>query len=163
MLKLKNYSIFSLHVRDMLFTAFRQMNYLLPLFGKLAFPSAMPRCFRLPPMVLADAASLIRPTPYSDIPTLCDHCSAANGASGRQASPSFATLSFNVGKLHLISPHGQSALNRQFDRAAVPRRETASALCWFLLLVSVGQRNSVAGCKMTTVAPPYDFSPQHIP
>ena len=99
MLKFNNYSFFSFHVRDMLFTSFRPMNYLLPPFGELAFPRAMPWCFRLPPMV-ASPTSPMRPMPYSHIPTFSDYGSAANGTYGRQASLSFATLFSNDGKLH---------------------------------------------------------------
>src|SRR5882672_8784584 len=94
------------------------MNYFLPVFGKLVFPCAMPFCFRLPPTV-AGAASPMRPMPDYMRPALRDHCIATSGAFGRQARPSFSTLSFNDGKFHLFSPHGQSALNRLFDRAAV--------------------------------------------
>jgi hypothetical protein len=104
MLKFENYSIFSLHVRDMLFSNFGPMNYLLPVFGKLAFPSAMPFCF-LPPRV-AGETSTVRPMPFSNIPTFCDYGITANWACGRQASLRRASLFSDERKLqfHLISP-----------------------------------------------------------
>src|SRR5262245_7010242 len=50
-LKLKNYATFSFHVGDVPFAIPRRMDHLLPVFGKVVFPIAMPFCFRFPPMV----------------------------------------------------------------------------------------------------------------
>src|SRR5215471_1772667 len=81
------------------------MNYLLPVFGKVVFPSAMPFCFSFPPMVAA-TDSPMRPMVDSVFSAFCGHCIAANGALGREAGPSFSTFSSNDSKFHLLSFQG---------------------------------------------------------
>lgn len=104
MLKFENYSAFSLHVRDMPFSTFRPVTYLLAVFGKFVFPTAMPLCF-LPPR-FAGEASWVRPMPYSYVPTFCYYGITANWAYCRQASLCFASFFSDERKLqfHLISP-----------------------------------------------------------
>jgi hypothetical protein len=82
--------------------------------------------------------------PDSVLPALCGHCFAANGAFGREAGLSFSTFSFNDSEFHLFFLSMANRLLEAgcFECAGLKR----SAFCWFLLLVSVGQRNSVAGC-----------------
>jgi hypothetical protein len=77
------------------------MDYLLPVFGKLVFPGAMPFRFRFPPRV-AGTDSPMRPMVYSLLPALCDHRIAANAAFAREAWLSFSTFSFNDSEFHLF-------------------------------------------------------------
>src|SRR5262245_58057845 len=96
----------------------------------------MPFCFRFPPMV-AGTSYLMRPMVVSDLPALCDHFISANRAFAREARLSLSTFSFNDSEFHLF-----------FLSMAMDCFETQgcspSAFCWFLLLVSVGQRETLS-------------------
>jgi hypothetical protein len=82
----------------------------------------------------------------SDIPALGDHRIAAIAAFAPEAGLRFSTFSVNDSEFefHFVFPfNGKSTLE-----AVAPRRgaKSASACCWFLLLVSVGSLVVNGGC-----------------
>jgi hypothetical protein len=82
--------------------------------------------------------------PDSELPTLCDHCVTANTAFTGEAWRSFSTFSSNVSEFvfHLIFLSMVNAL-KQLPVSNGQLRDEAEAhqlFCWFLFLVSVGQR-----------------------
>jgi hypothetical protein len=89
--------------------------------------------------------------PDSEPPALCYHCLLAIVAFARQARPGFSTFPFNEGefKVHLLSPQWPMLrMNCSLPTGSFETQDEAHQLfCWFFLLVSVGQRNSVAGCE----------------
>ena len=84
MLKLKDHPALRFHVGDVLLTALREMDSLLPVCRKLILPSSMPFCFRLPPRV-ADANTSMRPVPDSVIAALSNYGSPARWACSGKA------------------------------------------------------------------------------
>src|SRR5215831_9753016 len=74
----------------------------------------MPFCFRFPPMIAATDIPM-RPMVDSVFSAFCGHCTAANGALGREAGPSFSTFSSNDSKFHLLSFQGANAINQPPD------------------------------------------------
>src|SRR5215475_5586354 len=82
----------------------------------------MPFCFSFPPMVAA-TGSPMRPMVDSVVSAFCDHCTAANGALGREAGLSFTTFSSNDSKFHLLSFQGANALNQLPDSTGQLRDE----------------------------------------
>ena len=75
-LELNHPTITSLHVCDVSFTVSGKVDDLLPISGKLVFPSAVPLRFILPPRI-AKETPFVSPVPNALFSALCDHGSAA--------------------------------------------------------------------------------------
>jgi hypothetical protein len=105
--------------------------------------------------MVAGTVSLMRPMVDSMLSAFCNHRMAVNRAFARKAGLSFSTLSFNKSKFHLFflsmanASYQLLVSNGQLRDAG----QTASAFCWFLLLVSVDR-----WLLMAAVASPYAFS-----
>ena len=119
MLKLNDHPALRLHVGDVLLTALREMDSLLPVCWKFILPSSMPFCFRLPPRI-ADANTSVRPVPDFVIAALGNHGSPARWACSGKPRLSLATLAFNGCELHSLScPQPQSGAIVTANRGAL--------------------------------------------
>ena len=67
------------HISNVLFTLFGFVDYLLPFFGEMPFPYAVPLAFILPPGVAGEASS-VGLVMHADFPTLREHWMTANWA-----------------------------------------------------------------------------------
>jgi hypothetical protein len=79
MLELDHPTILGLHVCDVSFTVLDMLDDLLPISGKLVFPSAVPLRFILPPRI-AKATPSVSPVLNPDFPASCDYRASAAGA-----------------------------------------------------------------------------------
>jgi hypothetical protein len=75
-LELNHPTIMGLHVCDVSFTVLGVAEDLLPISGKLVFPSTVPLRFILPPRV-AKATPFVSPVPNPDVSAPCNHQSSA--------------------------------------------------------------------------------------
>jgi hypothetical protein len=74
-LKLNYPTTIGLHVCDVTFAVFRMVDNLLPMNGKLAFPTAVP--FRFLPPWIAEAPPFVSPVPNPDVSALCNRGTSA--------------------------------------------------------------------------------------
>ena len=101
MLELDYPTTICLHVCDVPLTGFCWVDNLLPVGGKLSFPSAVPFCFVLPPRV-AEAASLVSPMPNPLFSALGHHWVIAKQTLARKAGLRFSALSVDVCEFHIV-------------------------------------------------------------
>ena len=100
MLELYHPAISGLHVCDVSYTVFGALDDLLPISGKLVFPSAVPLGFILPPWI-AKETSFVSPVPNADLSAPCNHGSSAARTLARKIGLSLMALSVYVSKFHV--------------------------------------------------------------
>jgi len=76
-LELNHPTITGPHVCDVSFTVSGNVNDLLPISGKLVFPSSVPLRFILPPRI-AKETPFVSPVPKANLSALCNHGSFAD-------------------------------------------------------------------------------------
>src|SRR5258706_8078156 len=72
MLQLNYPPLIGLYICDVFLSVIGLVDNLLPAFGKLSFPSAVPFGFVLPPRITG-ATSFVGPVPNFDLSALCNH------------------------------------------------------------------------------------------
>jgi hypothetical protein len=108
MLKLKYPSLISHYISYVLFSVIGLVDNLLPAFGKLSFPRAMPFSFWFPPTI-TDAAAFVGPVPNLDFSALGYDWVIANRTLPWKIGLSFLAFSIYERKFHInFSVHALS-------------------------------------------------------
>ena len=99
MLELDHPVMIRFYIGDVLLSSSRFVHDFLPMTGEIVFPSAVPFCFVLPPMVTVPPASVC-PMPTLDVATFGDHPLTACRAVTLKGRLRFFALLIHEGKFH---------------------------------------------------------------